>query len=41
VVNVDDVEESIEYDLEEDFDEMLLDHDEAEKHSGHDNGQSF
>ena len=41
VVNVDDVEESILYDLEKEFDEMLLDQDDEEEHGGHGNGQAF
>ena len=41
VVNVDDVEESILYDLEKEFDEMLLDQDDKEEHCGHNNGQAF
>ena len=39
VVNVDDVEESILYDLENEFDEMLLEQDDKEEHGGHNNGQ--
>ena len=41
VVNVDDVEESILYDLEKEFDEMLLDQEDEEGHGGHNNGQAF
>ena len=41
VVNVDDVEESILYDLEIEFDEMLLDQDDKEEHGGHNNGKAF
>ena len=41
VVNVDDVEESILYDLEIEFDEMLLDQDDKEEHGGHNNGKVF
>jgi hypothetical protein len=41
VVNVDDVEESILYDLEKEFDGMLLDQDDKEEHGGHDYGKSF
>ena len=41
VVNVDDVEESILYDLEKKFDEILLDQDDKEEHCGHNNGQAF
>ena len=41
VVNVDDVEENILYDLEKEFDEMLLDQDDEEEHGGHNNGQAF
>jgi hypothetical protein len=41
VVNVDDVEGSILYDLEKEFDEMLLDQDDEEEHGGHNNGQAF
>ena len=41
IVNVDDVEESILYDLEKEFDEMLLDQDDKEGHGGHNNGQAF
>ena len=41
VVNVDDVEESILYDLEKEFDEMLLDQDDKEEHGGHNNGEAF
>ena len=41
VVNVDDVEESISYDLEKEFDEILLDQDDKEEHCGHNNGQAF
>ena len=41
VVNVDDVEESILYDLEKEFDEMLLEQDDKEEHGGHNNGQAF
>ena len=40
-VNVDDVEESILYDLEKEFDGMLLDQDDKEEHGGHENGQAF
>jgi hypothetical protein len=40
-LNVDDVEESILYDLEKVFDEMLLDQDDKEEHNGHNNGQEF
>jgi hypothetical protein len=40
-LNVDDVEESILYDLEKVFDEMLLDQDNKEDHDGHNNGQAF
>ena len=35
VVNVDDVEESILYDLEKEFDEMILDQEDEEGHGGH------
>ena len=35
IVNVDDVEESILYDLEKEFDGMLLDQDDKEEHGGH------
>ena len=41
VVNVDDVEEIILYDLEKEFHEMLLDYDDKEEHGGHNNGQVF
>ena len=41
VLNVDDVEESILYDLEKEFDEMLLDQDDKEEHGGHDNVQAI
>jgi hypothetical protein len=41
VVNLDDVEESILYDVEKEFDEMLLDQDDKEEHGGHNNGQMF
>ena len=41
VVNADDVEESVLYDLEKEFDEMLLDQDDKEGHGGHNNGQAF
>ena len=41
LVNVDDVEESTLYDLEKEFDEMLLDQDDKEEHGGHNNGQAF
>ena len=41
VVNVDDVEEIILYDLEKEFDEMLLDQEDEEGHGGHNNGQAF
>jgi hypothetical protein len=41
VVNVDDVEESILYDLEKEFNEMLLDQDDKEEHGCHNNGQAF
>ena len=41
VVNVDDVEESILYDLEKEFDEMLFDQDDKEEHGGHNIGQVF
>ena len=41
VVNVDDVEGSILYDLEKEFDEMLLDQDDKEEHGGHDNVQAI
>ena len=40
-MNVDVVEESIFYDLEIKFDEMLLDQDDKEEHCGHNNGQAF
>ena len=39
--NIDDVEESILYDLEKEFDEMLLHQDEEEEYYGHSNGQPF
>ena len=41
VVNVADVEEIVLYDLEKEFDEMLLDQDDREEHGGHDKGQAF
>ena len=41
VVNVDDVEKIILYDLEIEFDEMLLDQDDKEGHGGHNNDQVF
>jgi hypothetical protein len=41
VMNVDDVEGSILYDLEKEFDEVLLDQDDKEEHGGHNNGQAF
>ena len=41
VVSVDDVEENILYDLEKEFDEMLLDQDDEEEHGGHNNGKAF
>ena len=41
VVNVDDVEERILYDLEKEFDEMLLDQGNKEERGGHNNGQMF
>ena len=41
VVNVDDVEKSVLYDLEKEFDEMLLDQEDEEGHGGHNNGQAF
>ena len=41
VVNVDDVEVSILYDLEKEFDEMLLDQDDEEEHGGHNSGRVF
>ena len=41
MVNVDDVEGSILYDLEKEFDEMLLDQDDKEEHGGHNNGEAF
>ena len=41
VVNVDDVVESILYDLEKEFDEILLDHNDKEECGVHDNGQAF
>ena len=41
VVNVDDVEERILYDLEKEFDEMLLDQGNKEEHGGHNNGQAL
>ena len=40
VVNVDDVEERISFDLEKKFDEMLFDQD-CEEHGGHCNSQAF
>jgi hypothetical protein len=40
-LNVDDVDESILYDLEKVFDEMSLDQDDKEEHDGHNNGQAF
>jgi hypothetical protein len=40
-LNVDDVKESILYDLEKVFDEMLLDQDDKEEHDGHTNSQVF
>ena len=40
-MNVDVVEESIFYDLEIKFDEMLLDQDDKEEHGGHNNSQEF
>ena len=40
VVNVDDVEVSILYDLEKGFDEMLLDQDDKEENSGHNNNNN-
>ena len=41
MVNVDDVEESILYDLEKEFDEILLEQDEEEEDGGHNNGAAF
>ena len=41
VVNVDDVEERISYDLDKEFDEMLLDQGDKEEHGGHDNVKVF
>ena len=41
VVNVDDVEVIILYDLEKEFDEMLFDQEDKEEHGGHNNGQAF
>ena len=41
MVNVDDVEEIILYDLEKEFDEMLFDQEDKEEHGGHNNGQAF
>jgi hypothetical protein len=41
VMNVDDVEGSILYDLEKEFDKMLLDQDDKEEHGCHNNGQAF
>ena len=40
-MNVDDVEESILYDLEKEFDEILLEQDEEEEDGGHNNGAAF
>ena len=41
VVSVDDVEESVLYDLEKEFDEMLLDQDDEEEHGGQNDDQVF
>ena len=41
VVNVDDVEESILYDLEKEFDEMLQDQDDKQDHGSHNSGLAF
>jgi hypothetical protein len=41
VVNEGDVEEIILYDLENEFDEMLLDQEDKEGHGGHNNSQAF
>ena len=41
VVNVDYAEESILYDVEKEFDEMLLDQEDEEGHGGHGNSQAF
>ena len=41
VMNEDDIEESILYDLQKEFDEMLLDQDDKEEHGGHNTGQAL
>ena len=41
VVSVDDIEVIILYDLEKEFDEMLLDQDDKVENGGYNNGQAF